>query len=227
MNIEVISLSMLAEAFEELSETVCDRWEGNEEPSPVLVTRAMLELLEVLNQNENEDRPGSRLKAEEIDELAADLGLNDSAEQIEDLTFPFAVWLSRHNVEIRTVGPVVNALSRKANFISESSLLKQLFNHVNEIIDSLSPSISQDLENTNPMRPWRLLIINRAIIATRTYDIELMKSAFDMLIENLPEDASRFFEEGVEQMHIINYPDHVKELMQQYFLMHGTSHTIH
>ena len=241
MNIESISLSMLGEAFEELSETVCEHWEGNQEPSPVLVTKAMLQLLEVLEQNENEDRPGSRLKADEIDELgeygitllqemaaiAGDLGLQDLSEQIEDLTFPFAVWLSRHNVELRSIEPVVNALSRKANILSESKLLKQLFNYVNEIIDSLSPSVSQDLENTDPMRPWRILVINRAIIATRTHDTDLMKIAFDMLIENLPEDASRFFEEGVEQMHIINYPDPVKEIMQHYFLLHGTTRTIH
>lgn len=241
MNIEAISLSLLGEAFEELSEAVCDNWEGNEEPSPVLISRAMLQLLEVLEQNEAETSPQNRLNPEEIDELgeygltllqemsaiAYDLGMNDSAEQLEDLTFPFAVWLSRHNVELRKIDPVVNSLSRKAGIISEPHLLKQLLSYVNEIIDSTSPSISQDLEKTDPDRPWRVLVINRAIIAARTHDTELMKIAFDMLAESLPEEASRFFEEIVEQMHIVNYPDHVREVLQHYFLMHGTSHTLH
>ncbi|NNJ90434.1 MAG: hypothetical protein HKP55_02055 [Gammaproteobacteria bacterium] len=241
MNIEAISLSLLGDAFEELSEAVCENWEGNDEPSPVLISKAMLQLLEVLEQNEAESSPQNRLNSEEIDELgeygltllqemsaiAYDLGLNDSAEQIEDLTFPFAVWLSRHNVELRKIDPLVNSLTRKASMISEPHLLKQLFSYVNEIIDSLSPSISQDLEKTDQDRPWRILLINRALIAARTHDTELMKIAFDMLAESLPEEASRFFEEIVEQMHIVNYPDHVREVLQHYFLMHGTSHTLH
>ncbi len=241
MNIEAISLSLLGEAFKELSDAVCEHWEGHEEPSPLLISKAMLQLLEVLDQNETETSPRNRLNPEEIDELgeygltllqemsaiAYDLGLNEPADQIEDLAFPFAVWLSRHNVELRKIEPVVNSLTRKASLISEPHLLKQLFSYVNEIIDSLSPSISQDLEKTNPHRPWRTLVIDRAIIATRTHDTELMKIAFDMLAESLPEEASRFFEEVVEQMHIVDYPNHVREVLQHYFLMHGTSHTIH
>ena len=241
MNIEAISLSMLGEAFEELSETVCDRWEGNEEPSPVLITQAMLQLLDVLEQNDSETSPQNRLNSEEVDELgeygltllqemsaiADDLGLHDTADQIEDLTFPFAVWLSRHNAELRKIGPVVNSLVRKTSVISEPHLLKQLFSYVNEIIDSLSPSITQDHDNTSPNRPWRILVIHRAIIATRSHDTELMKAAFDMLTESLPEEAPGFFEEIVEQMHIVEYPNQVRELLQQYFLLHGTSHTLH
>ena len=69
MNIEAISLSLLGEAFEELSESVCENWEGNEEPSPVLISKAMLQLLEVLEQNDAETSPQSRLSPEEIDEL--------------------------------------------------------------------------------------------------------------------------------------------------------------
>jgi hypothetical protein len=241
MNIEAISLSLLGDAFEELSEVVCENWEGNEEPSPVLISKAMLQLLEVLEQNEAETSPQNRLNSEEIDELGEygltlleemsaigyDLGLIDAAEQIEDLTFPFAVWLSRHNVELRKIDPVVNSLTRKASMISEPHLLKQLFSYVNEIIDSLNPSISQDLKNTDEDRPWRILLINRALIAARTHNTEMMKIAFDMLAESLPEEASSFFEEIVEQMHIVNYPDHVREVLQHYFLMHGTSHTLH
>ncbi len=129
--------------------------------------------------------------------------------------------------EIKNLAPIVNAFARSANDIKEPQQLKQLFTYINEIIDSTSPSITQDLEKTNPMRPWRILIINRAIIATRSYDKDLMEMAFKTLIEALPEDAARFFEEGVEQMHIINYPEHVREMMQQYYLMYGTPQTLH
>ena len=95
-------------------------------------------------------------------------------------------------------------------------------------LDSIKKAVNLfNLEKTDLDRPWRMLVINRALIATRTHDTELMKIAFDMLAENLPEEASRFFEEIVEQMHIVNYPDHVREVLQHYFLMHGTSHTLH
>ena len=77
------------------------------------------------------------------------------------------------------------------------------------------------------MRPWRILIINRAIIATRSHDAELMEMAFKSLVESLPEEAARFFEEGLEQMHLIDYPEHVQKLMQHYYLMYGTPQTLH
>ena len=243
MEISTIDLNELREAFKTLADTICDNWEGSDEPSPMLVSKAVQQLFDVLCQNDADrySADGESLNSEDIDELgqygmtllqemsafAADLGLPDVSEQMEDLTFPFAVWLARKNSEIKNIEPVVNALARQANVIDEPALLKQLFHYINEILDNLSPSVSQDLEKNNPMRPWRILIINRAIIATRSHDLDLMNNAFDMLIENLPEDASRFFEEGVEQMHLINYPDHVKELMQHYYLLHGTSRTLH
>lgn len=244
MEISSIDLNELREAFGTLADIICENWDGSDEPSPILVSKAVQQLFEVLSQNDADDRYATAsdpLKSEEIDELgqyglallsemsafAADLGLAEVSEQMEDLTFPFAIWLARKNTEIKNIEPVVNALARQANNIDEPALLKQLFHYINEIIENLSPSISQDLEKTNPMRPWRIMIINRAIIATRTHDLDLMRNAFDMLIENLPEDATRFFEEGVEQMHLINYPDHVKELMQHYYLLHGTSRTLH
>ena len=243
MEISSIDLNDIREAFDALAEIICDNWDGNDEPSPTLITKAVDQLFDVLDRHEdNAVSPASeRLQADELDELgeygltlfqemsayADDLGLDDVADQMEDLAFPFAVWLARKNSEIKHIAPVVNALSRKANLISEPHLLKQLYYYINEIVESVSPSISQDLEKTNPMRPWRVLIINRAVIAARSHDRELITSAFDTLIEYLPEDAAQFFEEGVEQMHLVNYPDHVKELMQQYFLLHGSSRTLH
>ncbi len=243
MTMNPIDLTLLSQAFKELSDQVCEIWEGEEEPSPELVQKAMLQLFDILNRNDHELANASvdNLKSDDIDELgeygltllqemsafAADLGQQELAYNIEDLTFPFAVWLSRKDSEIKNLAPIVNAFARSANDIKEPQQLKQLCTYINEIIDSTSPSITQDLEKTNPMRPWRILIINRAIIATRSYDKDLMEMAFKTLIEALPEDAARFFEEGVEQMHIINYPEHVREMMQQYYLMYGTPQTLH
>lgn len=243
MEMRPVDLSILTEQFEELASEVCENWESNEEPSPMLLTKAMLQLLEILGRNASNQftPPEETLKPDEIDELgdygikllqemsafASDLGLREISEQMEDLSFPFAVWLARRDCDIKTLEPIVNALARLANHNREPGQLMQLFVQTNEIIDAINPQITQDFESGNPMRPWRVLMINRAIIATRSHDREMMTLAFDSLVENFPNDAPQFFEEGIEQMHALNYPEHVKQLMQQYYLMHNAKHTLH
>ena len=41
--------------------------------------------------------------------------------------------------------------------------------------------------------PWRVLLLNWGIVATRSLRPPLMRDAFDRLLEHLPEDASGFF----------------------------------
>jgi hypothetical protein len=243
MKFDAISLMPLSEALRELSQPVCDVWEGNEEPSPDLVLKALLQLFSLLEKNSIDPSAHNtdRLNPDEVNELgeygltlleemtafADDLGMNDIANSIEDLAFPFAIWLARNNVELKNIAPVVNALSRKIDVINENHMLKQLFSYTSEIIECLNPVITQDTEKTESTHPWRILVINRALLAARSHDLDLMKNAFDLLTEQLPDEAASFFEESVEQMHLAEYPEAVQELMQQYFLMHCTSHTLH
>lgn len=239
MKIETISLTLIAESFEDIARTICENHEGKEEPSPELLTRAMQQLFDVLEKNgsEHDNRPES----EEIDVLgeyglsllqemaaiAADIGLHSAADAMEDLSFPFAIWLARQDAEINRLEPVVNALARQSHRESSPAALKQLFKLVNELLESINPAISQDLDQTDPMRPWRILVINRAMIATRAHDPELMKAAFDLLVDAIPEDAAGFFEDGIERMHTINYPEAVKQIMQHYYMLHAASRTLH
>ena len=70
--------------------------------------------------------------------------------------------------------------------------------------------------------------MNRAIVATRTLDPGLMESAFDTLVTELPEDAPRFFAEGMGQLDIVGYPPRVREVMTRYYVRFGsTSNTLH
>ena len=94
------------------------------------------------------------------------------------------------------------------------------------MIDATSP-ICEAAAVDNPRDPWRLLLINRAIVATRSHNRELMESAFDALLENLPSDAPSFFAEGMEQMAVIDYPDHVRELMKRYYLANAAPRRLH
>ena len=68
----------------------------------------------------------------------------------------------------------------------------------------------------NPGRPWRVLLLNHGIVATRSHNTELMEAAFTLLASKLPEDATRFFSEGMQQMEALGYPPHVRETMEKY-----------
>jgi len=98
---------------------------------------------------------------------------------------------------------------------------------MNEVVDATADIIRQDLEKTNPGRPWRVLQVNRAIVATRTHQPDVMDTAFESLAANLPEDAQRFFSEGMEQMDLLNYPPHVREVMDRYYRKWSIDRSLH
>ncbi len=85
------------------------------------------------------------------------------------------------------------------------------------MINAVKPRISQDTASTDPTRPWRVLLLNRAIVATRSNEPALMEEAFDALVEHLPDETSGFFREGMEQMDALNYPPRVRAVMQRYY----------
>jgi hypothetical protein len=53
-------------------------------------------------------------------------------------------------------------------------------------------------------------------VATRSHDTGLMEDAFSVLTSKLPEDATRFFSEGMGQMDALDYPPHVRTVMEKY-----------
>ncbi len=148
---------------------------------------------------------------------AAQLGLSQLQHELEDITLSIADWIVRHDGEIRTLEPIVNSLARLANRTHDPAELQSLCNFMSRIIGATANIIKQDLEHVNPGRPWRLLNLNRGIAATRSHDALLMEKVFDELSRYLPEDAGQFFAEGMEQMEALNYPTHVRAVMQRYF----------
>jgi len=162
-----------------------------------------------------------------LSDLASQLNLPDTARQFELLTLPFAILNARLNIEITELEAPVNAISYLANNINEPKELALLYRHINELIIAIPPSITEDIKTNNPDRPWRILLLNRAIIATRTLQTILMEPAFDSIVENLPEESAQFFEQGMEQMDLIEYPKDVTDVMRRYHLLHQNKHTLH
>jgi hypothetical protein len=136
---------------------------------------------------------------------------------IEKIAVGVALWVARHNGEIRELETVVNGFAASANSTSDEAGLRQLFHAALAVLAHVAPDIAADVDQTNPGRPWRVLNFNCAIIATRTQDAQLMRDAFDTLSRNLPQDAPAFFEEGLKQSEKPVYGPTVKNLMQEYF----------
>lgn len=148
--------------------------------------------------------------------LAGNLLPPQRARAIEELTLPLACWIARHGGELGYLEPVVNGAANLANRLAQPSELGQLYGLLTEVVNAVDPQVSQGAVSTETARPWRVLLLNRAIVATRSHRPALMKEAFESLIEHLPDEAPTFFREGMEQMDALSYPPQVRDLMQRF-----------
>lgn len=148
---------------------------------------------------------------------AGQLNLPVPRQDLEIVMLSAADWVMRHEGQIRTLDPVVNALANFANRMHDPASLEPLILFMGRVAQASAKYIKQDLEKTNPGRPWRVLHLNRGIVATRTHNPALMEKVFDDLVRYLPEDAPAFFAEGMQQMEALNYPQPVRKIMGRYF----------
>ncbi|MDQ7015135.1 MAG: hypothetical protein Q9N68_02035 [Gammaproteobacteria bacterium] len=163
----------------------------------------------------------------ELSLLLEKRGVQKLAEAFEDLCFPLALWLVNAAAELRELQGVVNALARLANSVSDERVLAGLSASIGALIQKVTATVSHDMDNADPNRPWRLLLLNRAIIATRSHDPALMKAAFDALVSHLPLDAPSFFSEGMQQMVALNYPERVRKVMNHYHQLFSQQQRLH
>lgn len=244
MTIPPADLSYLQERLRELATQLSDAWESTsrsreEADAPTQLSQAMLQLIDLLRHIENEELPQQGNPTEintlseyglhlldELAQCAAGLEQPALAEELEQLSLPYAVWIARQGGEIRHLEPVVNALARLANQANRPAAMATLYAVCCELVEAASPTLEESAAQ-DPQHPWRLLLLNRAIVATRSHNPELMEPAFDAVVEHLPGDAQGFFAEGMEQMVVIDYPDHVRELMRRYFLAYAAPKRLH
>ncbi len=155
---------------------------------------------------------------------------NKTGEQNRDilrLSLPVSLWVARHGGKLSQIDMLVNSLAGYANEISDNLVLAELSAVMKEVIDACDDEIRRDIEQTNMMRPWRILNLNYGIVATRSYQPELIEQAYDSLVKNLPQDARQFFKEGLQQMDIVGYPDEVREVVERYNKMWGSESVLH
>lgn len=150
-------------------------------------------------------------------DLMERLDLPHKRKEIEQISLVFARWTISYNGTINYLEPVVNAIAQLANLMQEREALLALSELIAEIVDHCSLELKKDQEDDAELRPWRLLHINRGIVATRTDDLAVMKQAFDEFLIYLPQEANGFFAEGMKEMEALDYPPHVRRVMEFYF----------
>ncbi len=243
MDLPQPDLPYLRERFRELAAVVLDFCEsgipGEDMETTQLMCDAMAQLIDILDRIAA-DPTGKAVDAGELTTLG-EYGLHligelskladavdqaDLRREIEHLSLPFALWIARHGGEIRTLPPVVNSLAHLANQSTQPQVMAALFNCCCEVIEALSPTC-ENPGATDPNDPWRLLLLNRAIVATRSHSPELIEVAYEAVIESLPADAEQFFAEGMEQMTTIDYPPQVREIVRRYYLAHTRPRHLH
>lgn len=153
----------------------------------------------------------------ELNDWAVNLHCDEAQKIFTGLCIPVALWCARQHLMLTQLEPVVNALSKLANSTQDTRLLGDISDAVDVIIDGVAHQIKQDLDKSNPGRPWRVLNLNHGIVATRSHDPKRMEAVFEQLLYRLPDDAGEFFHEGMQQMDSIGYPEHVKAVMEKYF----------
>ena len=244
MKPDSVDIAYLYESFCEFTENLQEAWENSahadiDEGLPQRLIDAMSQLAGILRSIEDagELPPGTNQDVHtlgeyglqllsELSEIAAKLSQDEPARGLENLCLPMAVWTARHGGEIRHLEPVVNALAYFAEHGTEADFMVQLLSLTNEVYDAVSPRLIE--ENPGDLsRPWRMLVLNRAVIATRTMNPAMIEPVFDSIVEHLPDDAARFFEEGMEQMDVVGYPQPVRDIMNRYFQAFGPRRVLH
>lgn len=241
-----IDLGYVAQQLDEIGEDLMnlDEAEPALDPSPQTLLTGLRRVLEVLESADSEagefDQRIRRLTGSEpeliliyglrllgqLAEAARQLRLPTQAQAIECLSLPLSLWMLRRGCELTQPEPAINALAHLANHLDRSEALIELYGLMNELLAAID--LDRALVDGDPSgRPWQVLLLNRAIVATRARQPELMEDAFQAIAEYLPQEAPDFFREGMSQIEALDYPPRVRAVMERYFTAWCTNQRLH
>lgn len=252
MEIPPADINWFAETFSESYEMFYEAWltagspELSDEPSPEQLADAMDQLISLLYRFEDNSQlllPPTTTEStgpdlselgnygfsilENLAQLTNELGMESNHYPWESLAIALALWIARRGGDISLISLTVNGLATIANDSMEPGQLEQLYHTMGEILDAVSPTISEEGQSDDLQHPWRLLLLNRAIVATRTLSPRLMEEAFGSITEYLPDEAPEFFREGMGQVDIQNYPEQVRDVIRQFCENWPTNRILH
>lgn len=230
---DAASAEQLAAAFEEVvSRVLAVSGDIQADADLNLYAAGLAQLSQVLQrvQTQPAGADPSALTTDEITELGTfgyglieglrnslpDTGMESLDRQLQALQIPLALWIVRHGGGWNEWESLTNALAELANHVQAHDRLRHLSQVMGELIDAAPAVLRGDLERLEPSRPWRVLHLNRAIVATRSLDVEAMEPAFDALLARLPEDAGAFFSEGARRVAQMDAPSAVRDCFDRY-----------
>ncbi|MES9903283.1 MAG: hypothetical protein ABW168_11500 [Sedimenticola sp.] len=240
MDIPPADINWFAETFSENFQMFHEAWitagspELTDEPSPEQLADAMDQLISLLyrfDENSQQLQPVAEETAipdlselgnygfsilENLMQLTAELGMEGDNYAWESLAIGLALWIARQGGDLSLITLTVNGLATIANDAMEPRDLEKLYHTMGEILNAVSPTVSEEGQNEDLQHPWRLLLLNRAIVATRTLSPRLMVEAFNSIAEYLPDEAPEFFHEGMGQVEIQNYPKQVQDVIRRF-----------
>jgi len=152
--------------------------------------------------------------AADIQSQLARLNLADELPALDAVVIGIGLWSMRHAVTIESPAPIVNALARHANNATSTQETAATFALMQGFVLHLAPQLKNDLERSNPERPWRILNINLAIVAIRTADAAMMRYAFNQLNLSLPDECAGFYAEALTLARQPGFPAEICSLIE-------------
>ncbi len=149
--------------------------------------------------------------------IAAQASNTSLSQSMKQLTVPVALWAVQVEGTLVRLDLLVNVLAELANRHQEADVLAQLSDVLEKISAAVDDEIQRDADSENTMRPWRILNLNYAIVATRSQDKARADRAYEWLVKTLPSEAQGFFSQAMQQVDSGAYPESVKELVQRYY----------
>lgn len=250
MDLPPTNLSWFAETLSDTVQDIIEAWNesggaaAGDEISPELIRNALQQLVEVLQRHEwladPAREPGIEAESVDVTELgdygltmltdlfglAQDLQMPDACTALERLALSLGLWVVEQQGELNRIDLLVNGVAHVANQTSSALELERLFYLMGDILDAV-PDLQAEEPADSPPAPRKLLLLNRAIVATRSLSPELMETAYAEVAEQLPREAPGFFHEGMEQVQLQNYPDPVRRVIERFYLDWSQPNTLH
>jgi len=201
---------------------------GSQPDSEILtIIKALLQVFDIAQATEQQNQILDENEIIEIGEQGLSLldnliyqlrtqNLESQVPEIGQVALVIAQWVIVNNGQLENIQPIVDALANKANALQDKAVLSQLSGFMTQVASACTNVIKHDLDNSNPSRPWRILNLNRGIVATRSLNVDVMNSVFPDLIKAIPLDAPGFFKEGMTEMIRLNYPEAICDLMKKF-----------
>ncbi len=140
-----------------------------------------------------------------------------SEDVINMLAISTALWVVQRDGSIKELTMIVNGISSFANHTKIDREIEELYEISLYILFATDPNVKTDKNKIDDQRPWRLLCLNHCIIATRTGNSSIARSAYDLLLEHLPEEADNFFSLAMQKVATGAYPVAVVDTVETYY----------